>query len=242
MSGTAKHPMVVIGGMGPQASSQLYKLLIERAISRHGVVENEDFPFVVLESLPVPEFFSGQSRRKEAIAIIRRSIRSAEAYDPVAVGMACNTAHLFIDDVLEGSDVPFVSLIDTVADAVKTQGIGRVGLVASPTTIKTGLYAKALEERDIECLMPSEAEQDELSGIIHAVIAGTASRKEALRLEAIARGLVDKGAEGIILGCTELPLIFPKTEVKYPALDCLELLADELLKRYYARYPVSSAG
>jgi len=231
----------VLGGMGPQASSQLYKLLIDRAISGHNVVENEDFPFVVLESLPVPEFFSGQSRRAEAIAIMQEAVHSAEAYDPVAVGMACNTAHLFIDEVLGDSKVPFISLIEVVADTVKAQGIKRIGLVASPTTIKTGLYAKALEKRGISCSLPTEAQQDELSDIIHNVIAGTASHVEAVKLEAIAHGLIDQGAEGIILGCTELPLVFPKGEVQYPAFDCLELLADELLNRYYARYPVADA-
>lgn len=241
MSDTAKQPIVVLGGMGPQASSQLYKLLIDQAIERHKVVENEDFPFVVLESLPVPEFFSGQSRRAEAIAIMHRAITSAESYDPVAVGMACNTAHLFADDILEGAAVPFVSLIEVVAETVKGKGIKRIGLVASPTTIQTGLYKKALDERGIDCLTPTEQQQDELSAIIHEVIAGKASRKEAVKLEAIAKELIDQGAEGVILGCTELPLVFPKGEVEYPAFDCLELLADELLKRYYDRYPVSNS-
>jgi len=241
MKDSTKHPLVVLGGMGPQASSQLYKLLIERAISRHKVIENEDFPFVVLESLPVPEFFSSQARRAEAIAIMRQAIKSAEAYDPVAVGMACNTGHLFLDQILEDSRVDFVSLIEVVAEAVKAKGIKRVGLVASPTTIRTGLYAQALDKQGIGCLVPPKAQQDELSAIIHDVIAGKASREEALRLKAIAKGLIDKDAEGIILGCTELPLIFPKGEVKYPTFDCLELLTDELLKRYYARYPVSDA-
>lgn len=234
-----KQPIVVIGGMGPQASCALYQLLIDQAVQQHGVVDNEDFPHIVLQSLSVPDFIGSQDRQAEAKAIMRQAAKTAVQARPSVVGMACNTAHLFAGDMLAGLELPFVSLIDTVADQVSEQGLQRVGLLASPTTIKTGLYETALQARAIDCLLPSLSQQIDLELVIRAVIAGTAGVAEASQLRLMADDLIAQGSEGIVLGCTELPLIFPKQGMTVPVFDCLELLATKLLVQYYQQFAVN---
>lgn len=234
-----KQPIAVLGGMGPQASSAFYKLLIDRAVSQHGVVRNEDFPYILLQSLPVPDFISSRDRQQEAIVILREAMKRAAEQDPVVVGMACNTAHLFLKELLEvAPGVRFVSMIDTVVNRVSNDGLKRVGLVASPTTIQTGLYAEALSSRDIDCLVPSPAEQAQLETIIRAVIAGDAGKQEVLSLRRVSLKLLRAGAERVILGCTELPLVAKQDTDDYPRYDSLELLADALQDRYYERYAI----
>lgn len=233
-----KKPIVIIGGMGPQASSALYNLLINKAVSDHGVVKNEDFPYIVLQSLSVPDFIGSQDRRHEAIAIMKDASQIANNIGPSVVGMSCNTAHLFQNEMLRGIDLPFVSLIDVVVAEVKNKNINKIGILASPTTIKSGLYRKSLRSAGVKCITPTVTQQSELEDIIRKVISGRAGSAEAEVLHAVALDLVAKGAEGIILGCTELPLVFSSAKAKFVSFDCLDLLADELLRQYYNQYAI----
>ena len=129
--------------------------------------------------------------------------------------IACNTAHIFINDLSQVSDSPFISMIDKVAKEVLKRKIKRIGLLASPSTIKFNLYQKALKGK-VETILPSDKEIDLLENVIRNIISGKNSSLDTKRLLSIAKSLERRGAEGIILGCTELPLIFPKDFILLP--------------------------
>lgn len=232
-----KQPIVIIGGMGPQASVALYEKLVAGAANR-GAIDNEDFPHIIIQSLAMPDFISNQERQAESIALMRDAARTAAALDPIAVGMACNTAHLFQLQMLDGVSLPFVSLIDTVADLARVATPMCIGLVASPTTIRTELYGRALQKRGLRCLLPSKSDQAKLEAIIRTVIAGKAGKRERSILSAIIRRLVNAGATLIVLGCTELPLVFDESATNVPVLNCLDALSNALLDRYYNHYAI----
>jgi len=233
-----KQPIVIIGGMGPQASTALYSMLVEKATHKYSAVANEDFPYILIQSLSVPDFISDCSRKSEAIEIMQQAVKSARTSNPLVVGLACNTAHLFADEVGINEGLPFMSMIDTVARSVQATGLYKVGLMASPTTIKRMLYKDALRKLNIECITPHEREQEQIEDTIRAVIAGKADRKETNRIQEISQKLVGRGAQGVIIGCTELPLIFDKEDAQFRIFDCLDLFADGLLDRYYQEYAI----
>jgi aspartate racemase len=137
---------------------------------------------------------------------------------------ACNTAHYFIPSVLRSAAeypplrVPIVDMIDATVEVAATARITRVGLLATTGTLEAGLYQEALRKKGIELLLPSSAEQE---GLVmeavygaHGVKAGLTTGIARQLAEQAAERLVDRGAEGIILGCTELPLII--TRVRQP--------------------------
>lgn len=233
-----KKPIVIIGGMGPQASAALYGKLIHKTINDRQITRNEDFPHIVLDSLSMPDFIADRDRKAESIALLRQATRRAERLNPSIVGMACNTAHLFQVDMLADMKLPFVSLIDAVAEAVDQAHVAAVGLLASPTTIETGLYKRALARRGVVTLNPSQSQTAQLERVIRAVIAGTAGTQEAELLLEITRSLQAQGAKAIVLGCTELPLIFPVT-TDIQTFDCLDILATKLLDEYFAQFAPS---
>jgi aspartate racemase len=231
--------IMIIGGMGPQVSAAFYKLLIDKAARRYGAADNEDFPSIILQSLPVPDFISSRKRQEEALAMMREAFRVAVSQDPIAIGMTCNTAHLFAREVVDGvPGAPFVSMIETVTNRVKNDGLRKVGLIATPTTIKMGLYERPLLAEGIECLVPSSKEQSRLEAVIRTVIAGEAGSEETLVLREISQKLLRSGAESVIFGCTELSLLAKLDTEGSPRYDGLELLADELLSRYYRQYAI----
>ena len=230
---SSKNPIMIIGGMGPQDSIELYEMLINKSVSLYGAKNNEDFPSIVIQSISVPDFIQSRKRQGIAIKIIKQAMRDAENFDPVVVGMACNTAHLFESKIREGTDLPFVSMIRIVTESVSAQGFRKVGLIASPTTVKTKLYNESLACKGIECIVPSKAELIQIENVIRKVIFGETGIEQSNKLKIIATRLIERGAEAVVLGCTELPLIFPKRDFIYSTFDCLDLLADKLLETYY---------
>lgn len=228
----SKRPIVVLGGMGPQASSALYRLLIEKSSARKGVKNNEDFPHIIIDSLSVPDFINDRSKQEDAVASLTHAVQRATRLNPVAVCIACNTAHVFVEQIGISRLPSFTSLIRVVVQAVSRSGVKKVGLLASPTTIKTRLYDIALEESGIGCLILDMQGQAETEHIIRTVIAGTAGIKEAKALARLANDLHAKGAECVILGCTELPLVFDASSVNIQIFDCLDILSDKLLDTY----------
>lgn len=229
---TTKSIIGILGGMGPQASAHLLDLLISLSIKKFGAKNDDDFPEILLDSVSVPDFISNQSQKKKSLEILRKRVRFLNQIKPSYLAIACNTAHILLADLQSVSKAPFISLIDEVTNSVAKAKLKKVGILGTPVTIRSGLYQRALQKLGIEFIKPSEIELRILEGIIRKVIAGLASRKDKALLLVIANRLRKRGAQGIILGCTELPLIFPKKQ-KFPVFDSLEILAEALLRNHY---------
>lgn len=227
-----KRAIGILGGMGPEASGYLYNILIEKSINEFKAVHNEDFPEIVLYSLPIPDFISDESGKKRALLMLQKSTEKLNKMGVSTICLACNTAHSLLDELRANSEAPFTSMIDEVADVIKADKRRRVGILASPSTLRTKLYQEPLNKRGIIALEPSLEDLVELEKIIRKVISGTFGKKESESLLYIANKLTDGGSEAIVLGCTELPLIFPKN-YRVPIYDSVEVLADALLRNYY---------
>ena len=216
---------VIIGGMGPQASLKLHELLLTLS-AEEGERGPGDYPAILHASLSVPDFIADQSAEAEAARIINEAAAALPLKSAISVGMACNTAHLLLDR-LEIPRHNFVSMIEAVVDQVKQANATQVGLLASPNTIRSKLYHNALKEAGIVTIEPTEPETEQLDSIIHRVIAGEDTTKLRPLLTQIALRMQNDGADAILLGCTELPLV--GVDVSIPAIDSLSALAIGML-------------
>lgn len=219
----------ILGGMGPDASAALYTLLIEKARTDFGATRNEDYPDILLHSIPVPDFITNKDNVPAALAMLQASVRGLTPLCS-CFGIACNTAHLLLSELQSETTVPFVSMIDAVAKEVKKKGYKKVGLMATPTTFRSHLYQKSLQT-DCQVITPSEAQVDELGAIVNEILAGGFATTQS-RLVEIADSLRAQGSEAIVLGCTELPLVFPHT-YELPVLSSLDALSTALLSVFY---------
>ncbi len=221
--------LVILGGMGPQASVKLHQLLLEGSVAHHSGSPDE-YPAIRHLSIPVPDFISSPKEYVKALGLIKDVCESPLLDRASAVGIACNTAHLMVPD-LPLSDLPFVSMIDAVTTKLQEVGAFRVGLLASPQTVKTGLYGSALKHKGLRTVVPSKNELQELDDIIHDVISGTNPALLRPKLSRLALNLEKRGADAILLGCTELPLI--GVDSKLVVVDSLQALADRMLEKHY---------
>ncbi|MEO5627619.1 MAG: amino acid racemase [Candidatus Saccharimonadales bacterium] len=227
-----RKPITILGGMGPQASARLYELLIQHS-DQHPQSKSDIFPHIVLRSLEVPDFIANKRKLALARQIFAEEVKSANADKSVVIAIACNTAHLLADEVIKTSTAPFISLIETVADVAVAQDYKVVGLLATPMTIKTKLYEDIFSARGIDCLTPNDTQCLSLERMIRSVLRGLSTKKDSDELLLIAKDLRARGAESVILGCTELPLVLPKKGHTIKFLDSLDVLAQELINIYY---------
>lgn len=226
-----KNVIGILGGMGPQASARLVELLIEIS-AKNGVKDGGDFPEIILDSVPVPNFISSSRNIDKVLKILQKRVELLNNMGVLKLAIACNTAHILFDNLQAVSKVPFVSIIEEVVNTVRGNKIDRVGLLATPSTIRFGLFENALNKFNIEVILPTKKELEACEGVIRNVIAGKKLKSDILKVRSIANSLKKRGAQGIILGCTEIPLIFPK-EFSIPVFDSLEILAQALLLRKY---------
>jgi aspartate racemase len=218
----------VIGGMGPVASARFYELLAAIARKEFGAQTNDGFPEIYLASIPVPDFIASEKQKSQALQMLVERIKLMDNLPISFYCLACNTGHLLLTDLEKATKRPFVSLLDEVPMVIQKLGLTRVGLLASPVTVRTGLYAKM----EVELILPSDQEVKLLGKIIKETIAGKNQEQNAVLVQQIAKKLLDRGAQGILEGCTEIPLIFPRQHL-IPVFDTLEILAKAVLKRYY---------
>ncbi len=223
----------ILGGMGPQASARLLTLIVEKAsVDLH--LPCEDFPEIIVDSVPVPDFVSNLKNKEVALSMLRKRVKKLNVFHPDIFCISCNTAHLFLNDLQACTKSPFVSLISAITNEVEKRKIIKVGIMATPVTIKTGLYQKSLSKVGIEAIVPNNQELRKIELIIRNTLGCKASIHDPNILLGVADSLKAQGAGGIILGCTELPLIFPEN-FDLPVFDSLAILSDVLLERTFRK-------
>ena len=220
---------IIIGGMGPQASLELHKRILEKSRAHHNGASNE-YPEIFHQSLSIKDFISSKKHELAAIKSINDALSAISIDDETQICIPCNTAHGLIDRI----DVPnqqFVSMIDATVAEVVLSGETSIGLLASENTLKSGLYSKPLKALGFTVLQPSAEDIVTLQELIRGVINGTPVDSLRERLNDIVDNLINSGAKAIVLGCTELPII--GVTVDAPVFDCLEALTNELIRRKY---------
>lgn len=228
----SNQPIAILGGMGPQASARLLEIMINISSKDFRAKNDSEFPEIILNSIPVPNFVSNEKNLNNALGILKIRIKNLETLNPSCFAIACNTAHLFLPKLQSRTRIPFVSIIDEVSKKVEEIDLKCVGIMGSPNTINSGLYQKRLKNVNVKVINPTEFEIKVIENVIFNILAGKIKSTDKRKLTSVANSLKRKGAQGIILGCTELPLIFPK-EFPIPVFDSIEILARTLVKNAY---------
>jgi len=224
----------ILGGMGALASAYFYFALIEE-LQRVGISRDADFPEIILFNLPVEEMDSTgleNGNARKLILQLKLGLKKLEREGSEIIAIPCNTVHFCYEELQAAVRPRLVNIIKETLEEISRMKVSRVGVLSSQTTSRLGLYEKPLSQMGIEVVSLPSKDQLMVTELIESVLSGRISHKEQEELEKIAGRLVAKGAQTVILGCTELPLIKPRTEaVGAPLLDTSRLLAKGVVRQ-----------
>jgi aspartate racemase len=142
-----------------------------------------------------------------------------------AIVLCANTAHLFADDLQKETNMPLIHIVTETAKTVRKKGLTKVGLLGTKFTMEMDFYRKKLEEYNLEVLIPDKQEvRDYIQHTIKEELGrGLIIPDTKQKYISIMNELIAKGAEGIILGCTEIPMLISQADISIPVFDTTEI-------------------
>jgi aspartate racemase len=217
----------LIGGMSWNSTLEYYRLINEMIATKLGSLHSAR---IVLYSLDFEEIECAQreSRWDDAASILAEAGKALKQAGADFLIICTNTMHKVADVVAERSELPVLHIADIAGNAIAGRGLSRVGLLGTKFVMEEPFYRDRLQKCfSIEVLVPGQAEQDIVHQIIYEELClgkiRQASRQACVE---IIEGLRRLGAEGIILGCTELPLLIQPGDVQIPLFDTTRLHAE----------------
>lgn len=222
----------ILGGMGPQASARLVELLIAKTPNFVINPIDSDYPEIIHLSVPVPNFISNKNNMQKAKDILIERTKLLEKSGSTINCIACNTAHLLLPELQASTQVPFLSIPLLVANKVRSNKFSRIGLLATPSTLASSLYDDALE-KSVVLVRPNDVLKRKLEKLILKQLRGNISEADRNNFKNIVSNFTKTNElDAVILGCTELPVIFGEnTDTRI--IDTLEVLSDALLEKYF---------
>jgi len=221
----------LIGGMSWNSTLVYYRLINELVASRLGGLHSA---YIVLYSLDFDEIEQAQREARwdkaTDILVVAGTALKQAGVDFLVI--CTNTMHKVVGAVAERSQLPILHIADVTGSAIVEHGLHRVGLLGTRFVMEEPFYRGRLQEGfDVDALVPGKEERDIVHRIIYEELCQgkmrSASRQACL---SIIKGLMASGAEGIVLGCTELPLLIQPSDVRVPLFDTTRLHAEAAVK------------
>ncbi|MCP2520410.1 amino acid racemase [Candidatus Aminicenantes bacterium AC-335-B20] len=228
----------ILGGMGPEATVYLFELIVKMTDADK---DQEHIPIIIYNNPKIPHrtcaiLGGGPS----PLPFLIKGAKFLEKAGADFIVMPCVTAHYFYSEIIKKIKIPFLHLIEETYNYVKKEfpTIKRLGLLATSGTIKTNLFQEYFEKGGIEIIIPDEKEQNKVMEAIYCSNGIKAGYKNGLPknllMEAAENLISKKRCEGIIAGCTEVPLALKREDFRVPFINPLEIIARKsILKAGY---------
>ncbi|MBU0906781.1 MAG: amino acid racemase [Nanoarchaeota archaeon] len=212
----------IVGGLGTETSCTLCLRINSRIRDASNCQPN-----LVMENVPMPlilekEIIQGNPS-EQIFSLLSNAVKNLDSTDVIAI--PCNSVHIFLSRLREISN-KILSIMEETARECKNQGLKKVGLLATRTTIKSQLHESELKHLGIETITPTEKEQDAINEVILNILEG--NRVDESKLNETILNLKDQGAEAVILGCTDLQLAVKDSPL--PVIDTLKVLEDAVVR------------
>ena len=210
-----KNIIGILGGMGPAATADMFQKFIQLTPAH---CDQEHIPLVISSIPDIPDRTKSILHEGESpLPAMEEYMHGLERVGAKCIIIACNTAHYWYNDLKKKCNVDMLNIIDSTISEILSTGKNKVGILATDATLSTQLYQKTLEKCGITCLIPEKSSQKQVMESIYLYKSGEIEKSEELML--IQRDeLINRGAEIIILGCTEVPLILEKAMKENPSL------------------------
>ena len=229
-----KKTIGILGGMGPEATAYFFYLIIKNT---DAAKDQEHIPILIWNNPKIPPrteaiLYGGPS----PLPLLVEGVKILEKGGAGLIVMPCITAHYFARQIARRAKVPFVNLLDESLRFAKKRipGMKKAGLVASSGTVKSRLFHKTFEKNGIEIITPEPNEQQKVMDAIFGtsgIKAGFTAGRPRTTVVRVARRLIERGAEAVIAGCTEVPLVLKENDISVPLIEPMKIGALTCIKR-----------
>ena len=216
----------LLGGMSWESSAVYYRLVNEIVRERLGGLSSADCLLRSLDFAAV-EAMQAAGRWDEAGELLAHEATALEAAGAELLLLCTNTMHKLAAEVEAAISIPFVHIADATAAAVRAEGLARVGLLATAYTMEQDFYVGRLRDRHgLDVLVPPEDDRLVVHGVIYdELCVGVVRESSRSAYRDVMARLVERGAEAILLGCTEIDLLVGPSDASVPVFDTTALHA-----------------
>ncbi|WP_108462570.1 aspartate/glutamate racemase family protein [Devosia naphthalenivorans] len=218
----------LIGGMSWESTAHYYRVINQETAARLGGLHSAPLIVHSVDFAPVAELQAkGEwEAAGNQLATIARALQDAGAE---VIGLATNTMHIVADQITAAIEIPFVHIADPTSDALLADGFETVGLLGTRFTMEMPFYHDRLAQRGLASIIP-EVDRTNLNGIIYEELCRGIVREESRRIYVTAiERLAARGAEAVILGCTEITMLIDDSVSPLPVYDTTDLHAKALV-------------
>lgn len=216
----------LVGGMSWESSLHYYRLLNEEVKARLGGLHSARCILASVDFADI-EPLQRAARWDDAGAILNRAALGLERAGAELVLLCANTMHKVADEMMRGVRIPLVHIADVTAERVRAAGLRRVALLGTRYVMEQDFYRRRVEERyGLEVMVPGAPDRAEVNRVIfEELVLGRVEPASKARYVEVVSGLVAAGAEGVIAGCTEIPMLIGQADVPVPLFDTTRIHA-----------------
>lgn len=233
----------IFGGMGPEATADLYHQIVRLTPAE---TDQEHIPTLIYSLPQVPNRVT--SIRNQDLSIVPYLVEGVTRLEDAGASfivIPCNTVHYYYDYMQDAVSIPIIHIIRETVNEVKQHypGLQNIGLLATTGTLESRLYEDELVKNGFQVVLPDEPVETEMvMKAVFGIKAGSDKQANEDLLAQAGNHLVAKGAELIVLGCTEIPLAFNPARVDVPVVNATRVLAEKAVETYYKKKKNSVAN
>jgi len=225
-----KKTIGILGGMGAEATVDLYMGIWKYYQYNFGAKYDKDFPPVIIYSVPIPDVVESLENEQITLEMLRNTAQTLEKGKCDFIVIACNTVQYLLNQIRDAVNIPIVGIAEVNASYLKGRGIKKVGILSTEITINKKVYDGDLEKIGITLIKPSQEDQEIVTNVIMTQLAGRTTQTETEQLVKVTQNLNKQGAEAVLLACTDLPLVIKQSDTDIPIINCTEIYANETAK------------
>ena len=220
----------IIGGMSWESTQTYYQLINQGIKQRLGGLHSADILIHSLDFAPI-EALQMQGDWEEMAQILADSGKRLKQAGATGLLIATNTMHKVADRVIEATDLPLIHIADTTAQAIKAQGLSNIALLGTNFTMTQDFYKQRLLDAGLTVIIPNESQRDDIHCIIYDELCqGQILENSRQRYQQVITSLAQQGAEGVILGCTEIGLLISQEDSPIPVFDTTVIHANSAVE------------
>jgi aspartate racemase len=216
----------LIGGMSWESSLEYYRIINEMMCKKLGGFHSAKSMMYSVNFADI-ELLQHQSKWDEATKVMIDAARKVESGGADFIVICTNTMHKMVEEIQRHINIPILHIADATANEIKSTGLSKIGLLGTKFTMEESFYTDRLIERHgLQVLIPTKQGREFVHRVLYdEFISGDIPLSSKLHFIKIMDQLVEQGAEGIILGCTEIGLFINQQDVNVPLFDTTRIHA-----------------